>query len=69
MTAILIRHNKYLNERHQWGNLPHLFPDWQLPAVMGIMMHEGNAHKPTGWAMVEDEQVIDLDTLEVMEIK
>jgi len=64
MYIILTRHNKYLTERYQWGNLPALFPDWQAPAVMQMM--DKAQERPTGWAVVKNAEVIDLDKLEVM---
>ena len=64
MYIILTRHDLYLTERYQWGNLPALFPSWQAPDVMRMM--DRAQDRPTGWAVVEDAKVIDLDTLEVM---
>jgi len=64
MYLILLREDKYLTERYQWSNLPALFPDWQAPDVMQIA--DKWKDRPTGWAVVEDAEVIDLDKLEVM---
>ena len=64
MYLILLREYKYLTERYQWGNLPALFPSWQAPAVMQMM--DKAEERPTGWAVVENAEVIDLDKLEVM---
>jgi len=63
MYLILLREDKYLTERYQWGNLPALFPDWQAPAVMQMM--DKAQERPTGWAVVSSK-CVDLDTLEVM---
>ena len=62
MYLILLRKEKYLTERYQWGNLPALFPDWQAPAVMQMM--DKAQERPTGWAVVSSK-CVDLDTLEV----
>jgi len=35
---ILERKSKYLNERYQWVNFPHAFPEWQIPAVLDLAM-------------------------------
>mgnify|MGYP006921476077 FL=1 len=63
MYIILLREDKYLTERYQWGGLPALFPDWQAPTVMQIA--DKWKDRPTGWAVVSSK-CADLDTLEVM---
>jgi hypothetical protein len=65
MSAIFTRHGQYLNERYQWGFIPHLFPEWQFPAVLDLV--DGWKDKPTGYAMVKPG-VIDLDALEVVRL-
>ena len=65
MYIILLRKDKYLTERYQWGNLPALFPMWRAKALTRLMFGPKIKQKPTGWAVVEDAKVIDLDTLEV----
>ncbi len=68
MQAIIIRKDKFLNNRYQWSELPDLFPDWQFAAVMAVMMHERNTQKPTGWVIVDSKAVIDLDKLEIQKV-
>jgi len=65
MYLILTRHNKYLTERYQWGNLPALFPMWRAEALTRLMFGQRIKKKPTGWAVVSSK-CVDLDTLEVM---
>jgi len=66
MYIILTRHNKYLTERYTWSDLPALFPVWRADALTRLMFGPKIKQKPTGWAIVEDTKVIDLDKLEVM---
>ena len=66
MYIILLHEDKYLTERYQWGNLPALFPMWRAEDVTNLMFGPKIKQKPTGWAIVEDAEVIDLDKLEVM---
>ena len=62
MYIILTRNNKYLTERYDWSDLPHLFPSWQAPDVMQIA--DKWKDRPTGWAVVSSKSV-DLDKLDI----
>jgi len=65
MSTIFTRGTKYLNERYHWTHIPHLFPEWQFPAVLRMAM--GFTQKPDGFAMVSGN-VIDLDALEIIKL-
>ena len=65
-SVIFMRGRKFLNNRYSWGDLPDLFPSWHAPVVLRVMMDERNREKPTGIAVVDGSQVIDLDNLEVI---
>jgi hypothetical protein len=65
MFTIFTRGTKYLNEHYHWTHIPHLFPEWQLPDVLGLAM--GFPDRPDGYAMVSGE-VIDLDALEIVKL-
>ena len=63
--TIFTRHGQYLNERYQWGNIPHLFPSWQAGDVLDLAMNWKD--RPTVYAVVSGKS-IDLDQLEVVKI-
>lgn len=65
MSIILLRNDLYLNNRYQWVSIPDLFPDWHAPVVFSVMTDPRNPTPPTGWAIVDGAQTIDLDALEV----
>ena len=62
MKAIILKGNKFLNDRYQWTDKPIgiLVPEWHFPAALKC------APDATGWTIVDDTQPIDLDGLEVM---
>ena len=69
MTAIiLIRKGKYLDWRYRWADLPHLFPDWQAPAVIRLMTGARVKDAAEGFAVVDTGGVIDLDKLDVIKL-
>ncbi len=35
---LLTRRNKFLNDRYQWTDEPHLFPEWQFGDVLELSM-------------------------------
>ena len=63
--TIFTRDGLYLNERYQWGIIPHPFPHWQAGDVLDLMI--ACKDKPTGYAVVKPG-VIDLDALEVVRL-
>ena len=65
MSAIFTRHGLFLDAFYKWGVIPHLFPEWQFPAVLDLV--DRWKDKPTGYAMVKPG-VIDLDALEVVRL-
>ncbi len=62
MSAIILKGDKFLNDRYQWTDLPIgiLVPYWHFQAAIKC------APDATGWAIVDETQPIDLDKLEVM---
>lgn len=38
LTRVIRNVTHYLNERYQWGIYPHVFPEWQFPAVLDLSM-------------------------------
>ncbi len=70
MTAAILLRSKngttqYLDARYKWASLPDLIPAWHIPVVLEVMLDPRNPTPPTGWAVVDDGQPIDLDKLEV----
>lgn len=57
LAVVFRRERLYLNERYQWGNIPHAFPIWQADGVQAII------HKmpdpPTHYAEVRSGEDLD----------
>lgn len=62
MTIIITRNGQWLNERYQWGILPHLFPTWQARDALELTL--GTPQPATGYAVVSGK-VIDLDKVKI----
>ena len=62
MTIIITRNGLWLDNRYNWGIIPHPFPSWQAGDAIELML--GTPQKPTGYAVVEPG-VVDLDTVKI----
>jgi hypothetical protein len=59
---IIQRNNKFLNERYQWGDIPHTFPEWQFVDVLPLAMNYPDPPQQIGEVMADG-------TIEFTEVK